>query len=75
MFEQNHNDYYARRAEAERALAQKATDPAVARLHREMARRYDDIVAGNSDTSLKVAGETASISNPVSFSSANEESG
>lgn len=57
MSEHNHSDYYARRAETERSLAEKATDAGVARLHREMARRYDDIVAGNADTSLKVASE------------------
>jgi hypothetical protein len=38
-------DYYARRAEAERALADKAQDPAIASIHRELARRYEDIVA------------------------------
>ena len=48
-------NYYARRAEAERALAEKATDPSVARLHREMAARYDEIVAGKADTSLRIA--------------------
>jgi hypothetical protein len=53
--EQNHSDYYVRRAEAERSLADKATDPSVAQLHREMAQRYDDIVAGNADASLKIA--------------------
>lgn len=36
--------YYARRAEAERALAEKAQDPAIARLHREMAHRYDEML-------------------------------
>jgi hypothetical protein len=40
------SDYSARRAEVERALADKAQDPAMARLHREMARRYEDIVTG-----------------------------
>ncbi|MBC9033831.1 hypothetical protein IAG41_15655 [Sphingomonas sp. JC676] len=40
------SDYYARRAEAERALADKARDPAIARPNRELAKRYDDIVAG-----------------------------
>jgi hypothetical protein len=55
MSEQNLTDYYARRAETERALAEKAADPSAARLHREMAERYDAIVAGKVDTSLKIA--------------------
>lgn len=55
MSERNESDYYARRAEAERLLAEKATDPSVARLHREMAERYDAIVSGDDDTSLKIA--------------------
>ena len=75
MSEQTDYEYYARRAEVERALEEKATDPAVARLHREMAQRYDDIIAGNDDTSLNIAGSAASNSNPTSFSPANKESG
>lgn len=55
MSDPNESDYYARRAETERLLAEKATDPAAARLHREMAKRYDAIVAGEDDTSLKIA--------------------
>jgi hypothetical protein len=44
-------DYYVRRAQDERTLADKAADPAVARVHREMASRYDAIVAGATDPS------------------------
>jgi len=44
-------DYYVRRAQDERALAEKAADPSVARLHREMASRYDAIVAGTTNPS------------------------
>ena len=75
MSEQTGYEYYASRAEAERALEEKATDPAVARLHREMAQRYDASIARNDDTSLNIAGSAASNSNPMSFSSANKESG
>jgi hypothetical protein len=49
--------YYARRAEAERANAAKAADPAVARLHAEMAARYDAIVSGKADAGLTMARE------------------
>ncbi|MEP9360049.1 hypothetical protein [Sphingomonas sp. KR3-1] len=52
----NPSDYYARRAEVERALADKAQDPAVARLHRELANRYDAIVAGGTEASTEPAG-------------------
>lgn len=54
MSEQSQTDYYAGRAVTERNLADKATDPAVAKLHREMARRYDAIVAGDEDASLRI---------------------
>lgn len=50
------SDYYARRAKTERALADKAQDPAVARLHRELANRYDAIVAGEAESSTEPAG-------------------
>lgn len=52
----NPSDYYARRAEVERALADKAQDPAVARLHRELANRYDTIMAGGTVSSTEPAG-------------------
>jgi hypothetical protein len=53
---ESQSDYCVRRAEAERALADKARDRAIALLHRELARRYDDIVAG----------KLASVSEPAS---------
>ena len=34
-------DYYLRRAACERGMAERATDPAVAVIHLELARRYD----------------------------------
>ena len=36
--------YYRRRVEEELAAAERASDPAVASIHRELARRYREIV-------------------------------
>ncbi len=47
--------YYARRAEAERASAEKSTDPAAARIHREMATHYEAIVTGTEEPKLRIA--------------------
>jgi hypothetical protein len=44
--------YFARRAEAERANAEMAADPGIARLHGEMAQRYQDIVDGKTEPKL-----------------------
>ena len=38
-------DYYRHRADEELAAAESAGDPAIALIHREMARRYRDLVA------------------------------
>jgi len=45
--------YYARRADIERAKAEQSTDPSVARLHAEMARRYEQIVGGADEASVR----------------------
>jgi hypothetical protein len=39
-------DYYARRAVQERALADRAQDPGARRIHVDLAKRYTEIVAG-----------------------------
>ncbi|MDB5705228.1 MAG: hypothetical protein JWN66_2344 [Sphingomonas bacterium] len=38
-------DYYARRAAQERALAERAADPSVRRVHVELASRYAEIAS------------------------------
>lgn len=40
MIEPNHPSYYERRAAAERAMADRARDPHIARIHLDMADRY-----------------------------------
>lgn len=42
MFEEDRS-YYAARAAAERALAAAADDPMIARIHSELATRYDEL--------------------------------
>ncbi len=44
-------EYYERRAEAEVALAQQATDRRVVRAHYELAAAYLDLVHGDSPKS------------------------
>lgn len=43
MQQQNTADYYHRRETQERQLADRATSPAIARIHRELADRYQDM--------------------------------
>lgn len=47
-------EYYARRAQTERESAARSTDPMIARLHRQMAERYEAIVAGTADNRLRM---------------------
>lgn len=41
MNESNNQDYYEVRAATSRRLAAKATSPAIAAIHEELARRYE----------------------------------
>lgn len=41
-------DYYRQRADEELATADQTNDPGIAQIHREMARRYHDLVGGKS---------------------------
>lgn len=41
MTELNHRDYYIGRADVSRRLAQQATNPQIAAIHREFANRYE----------------------------------
>lgn len=43
MTELNNRDYYLRRAGRSRELAESATNPAVARIHFEMAEHYEQL--------------------------------
>jgi hypothetical protein len=45
MTELNNNDYYLRRAEHSRQLAENAANPAIARIHLEMAERYEQLAS------------------------------
>lgn len=44
--------YYARRAETAKRLADQATDPCTRVAHRQMADRYARIVRGDADSQL-----------------------
>jgi hypothetical protein len=48
MTELNNNEYYRRRAEHSRELAENAANPNIARIHLEMAARYDELAAATS---------------------------
>ncbi|MFV0625189.1 hypothetical protein ACBY01_14415 [Sphingomonas sp. ac-8] len=45
MNELNNHDYYLRRAQHSRQLADNAASPAIARIHQEMATRYEELAA------------------------------
>ena len=45
MSASNTAEYYGRREQAERALAAKAIDPAIAKIHLELASRYAEQAA------------------------------
>ena len=47
MTDQNQN-YYLRRAEEEQAAAERATNPAISQIHRDLARRYRNKLKGRS---------------------------
>lgn len=40
-------DYYRQRAEQELAAADRAGDPAIAHIHRQLARRYRELADGD----------------------------
>ena len=46
MQQPDSQDYFARRAEQERAAAADATDERAALMHRQMAERYDELARG-----------------------------
>jgi hypothetical protein len=41
----NNREYYRARAIASRQLAQKCSDPQIARIHSDFARRYEEALA------------------------------
>lgn len=45
MAELNNRDYYLRRAQHSRELAENAANPAIARIHLDMAVRYEDLAS------------------------------
>ena len=53
MFEEDRS-YYAARAAAERALAAAANDPMIARIHSELATRYDELSHGDAIATMQV---------------------
>ena len=53
MNEYNDMDYYRTRTARERELAGTSADASVARIHREMAERYEKMIeSGQTDTAL-----------------------
>lgn len=44
MSEPNSVEYYRQREQRERELAERAFDPQIGRIHREMAERYADLL-------------------------------
>lgn len=48
MTELNNHDYYMRRAQHSRHLAECAANPSIARIHLEMAARYEELAAATS---------------------------
>ena len=48
MAELNNQDYYARRAQHSRELALNAANSGIARIHLEMATRYEELAAATS---------------------------
>lgn len=43
--ELNNRDYYLRRAQHSRELAENAANPSIARIHLDMAVRYEDLAS------------------------------
>lgn len=48
MTELNNQDYYLRRAQHSRELAENAANPAIARIHLDMASRYEELASATS---------------------------
>lgn len=51
MSELNSAEYYRAREQRERGLATAASDPAIAKIHTEMADRYADLVGASASES------------------------
>lgn len=49
MTELNSKEYYLSREQQERKLADEATDPAIAAIHRDMAERYGELATEATD--------------------------
>ena len=49
VLEPSQRHYFKRRAAEERAAAERARDERAAQPHRELARRYDDMIKGRED--------------------------
>jgi len=47
--------YYSARAEASRTMARRATDPHIAKVHSDFARRYDEAATEPSVLPLRMA--------------------
>ncbi|MEO9130694.1 MAG: hypothetical protein ABI240_05740 [Sphingomonas sp.] len=47
MSDANDREYYAARAQAARALSEGASDPGIAKIHAEMAERYELLAAAS----------------------------
>lgn len=48
MTDLNNQDYYLRRARHSRELAESAANPSIARIHLEMAMRYEELATATS---------------------------
>ena len=53
MLGENTDSYYADRAAKERAIADKATDPAIRKIHLDMAERYELLAMGESAPAMR----------------------
>ncbi len=60
MDDSNSTEYYRTREHHARGLAQPALDPAVAKIHLEMADRYAGLVRGTAPVPVIVRQESAS---------------
>ena len=52
-------DYYRQRADEEQAAAERAVDPAIAQIHRDMAQRYRDMLSGDAGAAESMGGAFA----------------
>lgn len=71
MMDESSAAYYRAREEKERALAEAATSPMIAGIHRDMARRYAELTGNQASSvgyhsiTLERASKLTMVSNPT----------